>query len=239
MTENENEGASPYGHPYGQPYGQDQQPYAQPAYQPAPTYDQQQPPQYGQYPSQAYGQYPSQAYGQQAPAQGGYGPPAYPQYAPAEPAPRPTGVMTASVLGFVWGALGAIATVILMAGGAFFSGASGSADNTLPGLGTVAGAAAGVFIFLGVLALAWTVVMFWGSAWALSGRSRVLLLVGGSISIATTGFAFFGSLDGNSTAGGIILSLLLFVLSIAMVVLLARKDAAAFYAYQRSLRTGR
>jgi hypothetical protein len=145
-------------------------------------------------------------------------------------------VVTAAVLGFIWGALGAIATVILMAGGAFFSGASGSAEESVPGLGAFTGAAAGVFIFLAVLALAWTVVMFWGSAWALSGRSRVLLIVGASISIATTGFAFVGSLDGSSSAGGIVLMLVLFALSIAMVVLLSRKDAATFYGYRRSLR---
>jgi hypothetical protein len=234
MTTNENQGASPY----GQQYGQEQQPYAQPTYQPAPTYGEQPPAGYIP-PQPAYGQYPAQAYGQQYPAQPGYGAPAYAPYGQVEPAKRPGGVVTASVFGFIWGALGAIVTVVLMAGGAFFSGASGSADDTLPGLGAFAGAAAGVFIFLGILALAWTVVMFWGSAWALTGRSRVMLLVGASISIATTGFGFFGSLDGNSTAGGIILTLVLFVVSILMVVLLARRDAAAFYAYKRSLRAGR
>jgi hypothetical protein len=230
MTTNENQGASPY--------GQQPQPYGQPATQPAPGYGEQ--PAGGYIPQQpAYGQYPPQAYGQQYPAQPGYGAPAYGQYTQVEPAKRPGGVVTAAVLGFIWGALGAIVTVVLMAGGAFFSGASGSAEDSLPGLGAVAGAAAGVFIFLAVLALAWTVVMFWGSAWALTGRSRVMLLVGGSISIATTGFGFFGSLDGNSTAGGVILTLVLFVASILMVVLLSRKDAAAFYGYKRSLRAGR
>ena len=234
MTTNENQGASPY----GQQYGQQQQPYGQPATQPAPSYGEQ--PAAGYIPPQPnYGQYPPQAYGQQYPAQPGYGAPGYGQYAPVEPARRSGGVVTAAVLGFIWGALGALATVGFMVGGAFFSGASGSADNSFPGLGAVAGAAAGVFIFFGILALAWTVVMFWGSAWAVSGRSRVLLIVGGSISIATTGFAFFSSLDGNSNAGGIIVALVLFVLSILMVVLLSRKDAGAFYAYKRSLRAGR
>jgi hypothetical protein len=148
-------------------------------------------------------------------------------------------VVAASVIGFVWGALGAIVTVVFMAGGAFFSGASGNADSTLPGLGAFTGAAAGVFIFLGLLALAWTVVMFWGSAWALSGRSRVLLIVGGSIAVATTAVTFFGSLGGNSNAGGIVIALVLLALSILVVVLLSRKDAAAFYAYQRSQRVPR
>ena len=230
MTTNENQGASPY----GQPYGQEQQPQAQPTYQSAPTYGEQQPTGYTQ-PQPAYGQYPTQAYGQQYPAQPGYGVPAYPQYAQVEPAKRPGGVVTASVLGFIWGALGVIVTFAFM----FIGAAGGSFLSSLVGDTSVGRAFTGALIFLGILALAWTVVMFWGSAWALSGRSRVMLIVGGSISIATTGFAFFSSLDGNSNAGGIIVALVLFVLSILMVVLLSRKDAAAFYAYKRSLRAGR
>jgi ABC-type tungstate transport system substrate-binding protein len=82
--------------------------------------------------------------------------------------------------------------------------------------------------------------MFWGSARAISGRSRVLLIVGGSIAIATTGFSFFGSLgSNNSNAGGIILALVLFALSIAIVVLLSMRNAAGFFAYDRFRRTGR
>ena len=55
---------------------------------------------------------------------------------------------------------------------------------------------------LGLLALAWTIVMIWGSVRALSGRSRVLLIVGGSIAIFTTGISFFGSLGNDSTTAG-------------------------------------
>ena len=55
------------------------------------------------------------------------------------------------------------------------------------------------------LALVWTVVMIWGSIWALTGRSRVLLLVGGSIALAFTLIGFLGNLTdgGNSGAGGV------------------------------------
>ena len=82
--------------------------------------------------------------------------------------------------------------------------------------------------------------MILGSVWALSGRSRVLLIVMGSISIATTGFSFFGSLGNNSSnAGGIVVALIFFAMSIAIVVLLARPDAAQFFAASRMRRTGR
>jgi len=236
MTTNENQGASPY----GQQYGQEQQPHAQPTYPPLPTYPPQpgyaEQPAAGYIPPQpAYGQYPTQGYGQQYPAQPGYPAPAYGQYGQVEPVRRPGGVVMASVLGFIWGALGVIVTIAFV----FIGAAGGSFLNSLVGDTGVGRAFAGAFIFVGILALAWTVVMFWGSVWALSGRSRVMLIVGGSIAIATTAVSFFGSLDGSSNAGGIILMLVLFVLSILMVVLLSRRDAAAFYAYKRSLRTGR
>jgi hypothetical protein len=80
--------------------------------------------------------------------------------------------------------------------------------------------------------------MIWGSVWALNGRSRVLLIVGGSISIATTGIAFFSSLGNTDQngAGSIILLLVFFIISILIVVLLANKAAAAFFGANRALR---
>lgn len=191
--------------------GQYGQPYGQSAYQAAPYGQQPVAPQYGQ-------------------------PPAYGQYGTTAKPKKPGGVITAAVFGFIWGALGAVVTIVLITGGAFLGGASGSADSALPGLGAVAGAAAGVFIAMGVLALIWTVVMFWGSAWAVTGRSRVMLIVGGSIAIATTGFAFFGSLGGDSNAGGIIAALVLFVVSILIVVLLSVRSAGQYYAGCRAAR---
>jgi hypothetical protein len=207
------------------PYGQ------QPAYGQQPQYGQQpapygQQPQYGQ---EQYGQQPA-AYGQpqygQQPAPYGqhpqYGQEQYGQYGVTAVPSRPAGVTIAAVFGFIFGALGGLATILLIFAGAIFGGATGAADAEVPGLGSLVGAFTGVLIVVGLLALAWTVVMIWGSAQAISGRSRVLLIVGASISIFTTGLSFFGSLgDENSTAGGIILSLIFFAMAIAIVVLLS------------------
>jgi hypothetical protein len=208
--------------PYGQP-AYDQQPYGQPAYG-QPAYGEQG---YGQQYPAPYGQPGAPAYGRPYPAAGGYGQVAVPS--------RPGGVVTASVLGFVWGALGVIVTIFFIVVGA----AGGSFLNSLANDNSVGRAFTGAFVFLGVLALAWTVVMFWGSAWALSGRSRVLLLVGGSIALVATALMFLGSLTGNSNAGGIILALVLLAGSVAIVVLLARPDAAQFYGTHRMRRTCR
>ena len=210
--------------PYGQQpqYGQQQPQYGQ---QPAP-YGQQQPAAYGQQPQ--YGQQPA-AYGQQP--YGQYGGPV------AVPA-RPGGVTIAAIFGFIFGALGVVATILLIFAGAIFGGATSGADEAVPGLGSVVGAFTGVVIVIGILALAWTIIMIWGSVQALSGRSRVLLIVGGSIAIFTTGISFFGSFSDSSTsnAGGIILSLVFFIMSIAIVVLLATKQSAAFFAAKRATR---
>ena len=225
MTANENEGASPYGQQYGQ-----EPSYGRPAYQPGPAYGEQPTTSYPT-PQPAYGQYP---------AQDGYGVPAYAQYAQVQPAGRPGGVVTAAIFGFIFGALGVVVTGLFLVLGAAAGSAAGSADNAIPGLSSVVGAAAGVFIVLGILALVWTVVTIWGSVWALSGRSRVMLLVPASVAIATTAVLFFGSLGSdNKSAGGIVLMLVLFLMSIAIVVLLSVKAAAAFYAYQRSQRLPR
>ncbi|HEX2074944.1 MAG TPA: hypothetical protein VHF92_14265 [Geodermatophilus sp.] len=219
---------SPPGQQYGQPpqYGQPQ--YGQPQYGQSGPYGQQsgQPAPYGQ------AGYPQQ-YGQQYPQQAGYG-----QYGQSAVPARPGGVVTAAVLGFVFGALGVIVTIGMLAAGALFSGASGDVDSAIPGFGGVAGAFGGAFLVIGLLALIWTVVMFWGSAWALTGRSRVLLLVGGSIALVFTAITFFGSLADaqNSGAGGILFGLLFFLAALAIVVLLSMKPAAAFFAAHRARR---
>jgi hypothetical protein len=223
---------------YGQPqYGQQQygqQPYAQPQYgQPAqPQYGQpgQEQPGYGQqqYPA-AYGQ---QAYGQQYGQQYGQ-PPAYGQYGSAQPA-KPGSVVTASVLGFVFGALGVIFTLLLLL--------AGSAASTFVGDFTdnddVENSILAVVILLAVLMGIWTVAIIWGSVWALTGRSRVLLIVAGSIALAFTLLGFLGSLGDaqNSGAGGIIWSLLFLAGALAIVILLSRKPAADFFAAHRARR---
>lgn len=212
-----------YGQQSAQPYGQEQ--YAPQQYG-SPQYEQ------PQYPAQQYGQqqYPAQQYGQQPYGQD------YGQYGSAVPA-RPGGVTIAAVFGFIFGAFGVLATLAFLVLGAISGGAAGSLEDAIPGFGGFAGALAGALIVIGVLALAWTVVMILGSVRALSGRSRVLLIVGASISILTTGLSFFGSLaDENSTAGGIIVSLIFFAMAIAIVVLLSMKPAADFFAAHRARR---
>jgi hypothetical protein len=146
-------------------------------------------------------------------------------------------VIIAAVLGFVFGAFGVLVALFAIIGGALASGAAGSAEEEIPGLGTLAGAVGGVLIVFGLLALAWTVVTIWGSVWALRGRSRVMLLVAGSIALAFTLIGFFGSIgDNNSTGGGIFFSLLLLLAAAAIVVLLCLPPAAQFFAAHRARR---
>ena len=219
-----------------------QNPYGQPEYGQQPAYGQQ--PQYGQQPApygqQQYGQQPS-PYGQQ-PQQWGqqpqqYGQQQYGQYGASAVPARPTGVTIAAVFGVIFGALGVLATILLIVAGALCGGAAGGADGAIPGLGEFVGAVTGVLIVIGILALAWTIVMIMGSVRAISGRSRVLLIVGGAIAIFTTGLSFFGSLgDENTTAGGVIVSLIFFAMAIAIVVRLSMKPAADFFAAHRARR---
>lgn len=211
---------------YGQPaYGQDQ--YGQP--------------QYGQPPAdQQYGQqYGQQPYEQNPYAQPQYGQPAYGQYGAPQPygqygaAPsRPGLVIGAAVLGFVFGAFGIIVTL----GAIFLGAAAGSVGSDAPaGFDEFADAAAGIAIVLGLLALTWTVVMIWGSVWALTGRSRVLLLVGGSIALFFTTLGFLGSL-GSTSGGDVVVNLLLFLAALAIVVLLSLSPSAQFFAAHRARR---
>ncbi len=160
-------------------------------------------------------------------------------YGAAVPA-KPGGVITAAVLGFVFGALGVLASLAFIGAGVVASGAGPSLEGEIPGLGGAMGALGGGLIVLGVLALAWTVLMIWGSAWALSGRSRVLLLVGASISIPFTGLVFFSSLadTANQGVGGVVIGFLFFAGAVGMVVLLSLSSAAQFFAAHRARRGG-
>jgi hypothetical protein len=216
---------APPGQPYGgTPYGSPPQYGAQPQY--GQQYGGQ--PQYGQQPAQ-YGQ----QYGAQ-PTGYGYPSPGYEQYGHVAVSARPPAVTVAAVLGFVFAAFGVLVTLAFLVLGAMSGGASGDLEAALPGFGSVAGAFAGVLVVLGLLALAWTVVMIWGSVRALTGRSRVMLIVGGSISIATTGIGFLGGLgDENTTAGGAFVSFLFFVAAIAIVVLLCVRSSAGYFEARR------
>jgi hypothetical protein len=146
-------------------------------------------------------------------------------------------VVTAAVLGFVLSAFGVLASIGLFIGGAFVTGGGAAANDQIPGLGAVGGAIGGALIVIGLLSLAWTVITIWGSVWALSGRSRVMLLVAGSIALALTLISFLGSLGNNGSNGAGIFFELLFVLaSAAIVVLLCLKPAALFFAAHRARR---
>jgi hypothetical protein len=214
----------------GQPYGQTEQ-YGQPPqygqaqqYGPGPQYGGYgQPQQYGQYQPSPYGQYGAP----QQPTGYGYGQP------PA--VARPGGVITAAVLGLVLGAFGVLVSLLLVIVGAVAAGGASGLDDEIPGFGAVSGAVAGVLLALGLLAVAWTVVMIWGSIWALTGRSRVLLIVAGSIATAATGVMLIGSLS-DGDGGGIVFALLLFAASVATVVLPSLSSAGQFYAAHRQRR---
>ena len=233
---------------YGQPPQQSGQPYGGQQYQPSP-YGQGQP--HGQpgYPQQ-YGQpgYPQQ-YGQP----GGYDPYApqgqygqYGQYGQTAVPARPTPVVVAAVLGFVFGAFGVLMSLGLLLGGAVFGTvfddlvASDPAFQDVDTGGVDTGQITGVLVVLGVLALVWTVLVIWGAVRALTGRSRVLLLVGGAIAVAVTALFLVGVLSGVSTGGAgggeVVFSLLLFLAALAIVVLLCLRPAAQYFAAHRARR---
>jgi hypothetical protein len=216
------------GQPYQpSPYGPGQ-PYGQPGY----------PPQYGQpgYPPQ-YGQ---PGYGPYAP-QGPYG-----QYGQTAVPARPTPVVVAAVLGFVFGAFGVLMSLGLLLGGAVFGTvfddlvASDPAFEDIDTSGIDTGQITGLLVALGVVALIWTVLMIWGAVRALTGRSRVLLLVGGAIAVAVTALLLVGVLSGVSTGGAgggeVVFALLLFLAALAIVVLLCLRPAAQYFAAHRARR---
>lgn len=247
MSQSDDQGrseSSPYGpgndqEPGRPPYGQqDPSPqYGQPQYG-QPSYGQ---PPHGQpsYGQPAYGQqYGDPAYGQQYGTPPPYGqqyPQQYGQYGPTGVPTKPGGVVVAAVLGFIYGAFGLLLSFFAMVVGAAASSADSGLEEEIPGLGPVAGAVGGVFLVVGLVALIWTVVMIWGSVWALTGRSRVLLLVGASIALALTAFGVLGSLV-EGGAGDLVANLLFFLAALAIVVLLCLRPAAQFYAAHRARR---
>ncbi len=231
---------------------------APPAGQPAPQYGQQPwygaggqsgypqygQPQYGQ--PGGYGQYaPQGPYGQYS--QGPYGP--YGPYGPSPVPERPTPVVVASVLGFVFGALGALTALAFLLGGALLGTVLEdviASDPTLADvdageIGEVTDVALAFAIGAGIAALVWTVLMIWGSVRALTGRSRVLLLVGGGIAVAMTALLLVSILAGLSTGevggGGVLFALVPFLGAVAVVVLLCLRPAAQFYAAHRARRS--
>ena len=234
---------------YQQPSYQ-QQPYGSaPGYGQQPAQDPYGGQQYGdqQYGAQQYGdqQYGAQPYGaQQYPAaQPGsygaaqYGQPygQYGQYGQPDaggPPRRPASVVLAAILGFLFGALALLMTVAAFAGGAALLSYLGETGEEDAQVGAV------VVGVVGILLLIWTVLLIWGAIWALTGRSRVLLLLGGTVAVVFTALAFLGSLVDVAAngAGGVVGSLLFLVAALAIVVPLLRKPAARFFAAHRARR---
>ncbi|WP_346619719.1 hypothetical protein [Blastococcus montanus] len=207
------------------------------------------PPAHGQQPwdQQGYGQQPwgqqgygQQPYGQQGYGQQGYGQP-YPGHgpygAPGRPA-RPAPVVVAAVLGFLFAAFGLLAVLGVVVGGAAFLQLAES-DPAFADLGAEAETAVGFgLVVAGLLFLGYTALMIWGSVWALTGRSRVPLIVGGSLTIGFAGLIFIGALAEGEPASMLVL-LLVLAAAIAMVVLLTLRSSAQFYAAHRFRRAGR
>ncbi|WP_282694440.1 hypothetical protein [Streptomyces sp. CC208A] len=181
-------------------------------------------------PNNPYGQPPQgqqPGYGQPQPPQGGYGYPAAPPASPygAYPAgapygapamTMPGGVKTARVLLWIVGILQILAGIALaLVGGAFASEA---------GLDSGAGAAVtGVFVFIGLLVLAFGV---WGviiAAKCANGGNgiRISGIVYGSLSTAG-GLANLGQSQGVSSVVGLVIGILL-------IVFFAKADAAAWF----------
>ena len=222
--------------------------------QPAPQHGQQ--PGYGAGGQSGYPQYGQPQYGQpgdygQYAPQGQYGQYQYGQYGPYGQSPvpaRPTPVVVASVLGFVFGALGALMSLAFLLGGALLGTVLEdvvASDPTLADvdageIGEVTDVALAFAIGAGIAALVWTVLMIWGSVRALTGRSRVLLLVGGGIAVAVTALFLFSILTGLSTGdvggGEVLFALVPFLGAVAIVVLLCLAPAAQFYAAHRARR---
>ncbi|MGY2081270.1 hypothetical protein [Modestobacter sp. SYSU DS0657] len=205
---------------------------------------------YGQSPQQAPEQAPWGQYGQQ-PAYGRYGPygGAPGGVDPGLPPARPGAVVTAAVLAFVYASLGVLVALAFFAGGAFIDDLVDAALATDPTLGgeldsNELDGVRGVLVVVGVVALAWTVLMVWGGVLALRGRSRVLLLVGSSISVVTTGFVLVSTVatagSGEpGTGGALVFSLVLFLGALAILVLLCLRPAAEYFAAHRARRAAR
>ncbi|WP_204261878.1 hypothetical protein [Blastococcus saxobsidens] len=222
-------GQPPYGQPqYGQPqYGRPQ--YGQPP-QGQPPYGQQPygQPQYGQ-PAYGQPQYGQPPYGQDPFGQGG-------QYASIGTPSRPAAVIVAAVFGLIFAALGLLTALVLVVGGAEFLEFEEQFGGQLSSEERSA-ATAGIVV-AGVVFGLYTVLMAWGSILALTGRTRVVLIVGGSLSIAFTAFVLLGTLGAGDPAGALFV-LLGFAAAVAIVVLLCLRPAADFYAAHRARRTGR
>ena len=136
------------------------------------------------------------------------------------------------MLGFIVGGLAALGAVFVFAGGGLLV----SADDAGTGLGN---ALAGILVVMGLLIVTIAVIMIWGAVLALTGRSRVLLIVGASLLTAFGTIGLVSSLgNSNTTSGGIIFQLTSLVITILIIVLLSLSPATEYFAARRTRRGG-
>lgn len=184
---------------------------------------------YGSYPEQPnYGQPP--AYGQPS-----YGQPAY-GYGGGPPVPRPGGVTAAAVLGFILGAFAVLGAVLFLVGSTYLVGA----DVGGTGYGAAFG---GIIVGFALVLAAIAVILIWGSVLAVTGRSRVLLIVGAAIVTAVGLIGVLGVLGNSGTtnfgdagAGSAVAPVIGLLMAILIVVLLSLGSAGHYFAAERSRR---
>ena len=118
----------------------------------------------------------------------------------AEPVGRPGIVTAGSITLIVLGALSLLGGVLFMLGGALFAGAEGSeALDVPPGLEGMAGAFAGMLIFIAILVLIYGALEIWAGINALGGRSWARIT---GIVLSVIGAALFiGGLLGATEEG--------------------------------------
>ncbi|MGZ8475561.1 MAG: hypothetical protein ACXWWQ_04960 [Candidatus Limnocylindria bacterium] len=120
--------------------------------------------------------------------------------AAVEPLRRPGIVTAGSITLIVLGALSLLGGVLFMLGGALFAGADASeALDVPPGLEGMAGAFAGMFIFIAILVLIYGALEIWAGINALGGRSWARIT---GIVLSVIGAALFiGGLLGATEEG--------------------------------------
>ncbi len=143
---------------------------------------------------------------------------------------RPGVVMAAAVLGVILGALATAAAIFAFVGGSALVGQ----DDGGTGL---AGALSGIFLVFALIALTVAVLLIWGSVLAITGRSRVLLIVGAALLAALGLISFFGSIGNDATdTGGIIGLLVGLAAALLILVFLSLAPAARYFAAHRDRR---
>ncbi|MGW0118151.1 hypothetical protein [Streptomyces sp. NPDC003327] len=178
---------------------------------------------------QQQGQQPGYGYPQQAPQgvppQQGYGYPAAPAYGGGYPGAAmvmPGGVKAGRVMLWILGVLQVVSGIVLAVAGGWVADQIADSSTELSNTDGAAAAVTGVFIFFGVVALAfgiWAIMM--GAKSATGGNGiRISAIVYGSL---VTLMSLI------SLAGANVFAILSLVLGILIIVFYAKSDAAAWF----------